>query len=364
MPEKSGYALAALRDRIDAIDNNILQLLNDRLDAARSIGRLKAKCGKRVLDSSREVAVLDRLMRANREGDLADGDLLCIYKNIISTARRLQQTATAPARAPSLYAVFGHPVGHSLSPLMHRAAFWATGDDGTYFAVEAESPEHITNGIRALGIRGGSVTLPYKTAVMAHLDDVDQTARKIGAVNTILNQHGRLKGWNTDSEGVVSALQAVTGLSNKDVVVVGAGGAARAAAAGIQEAGGQVTICNRTASHGVRLAEELGCSFSPLESLPGRGADILIHATPVGMAPQKSESVIPAAVLRRGMLVMDLVYTPMQTRLLRDAAAAGCETIDGSEMFVRQGARQFELWTGKAAPVDIMRLFVHAALKG
>jgi shikimate dehydrogenase len=363
MPEKTRPALTELRDRIDAIDSRILQLLNERLDAARSIGRLKAKEGKKVLDASREAAVLARLVRANREGDLADIDLLGVYKSIIRAARRLQHKAALRARTPSLYAVFGNPVGHSLGPLMHQAAFWATGCDGAYFAVEAEAPEQITNGIRTLGIRGGSVTLPFKTAVMSCLDDVDDTARKIGAVNTILNQHGRLKGWNTDGEGVVKALQTVTGLSNKSAVVVGAGGAARAAIAGIQSAGGRVIVCNRTASHGARLAKAFGCRFELLESLPDMRVDILIHATPVGMTPRKTESLIPAEALRPGMLVMDLVYTPRKTRLLREAAAAGCDTIDGSEMFIRQGARQFELWTGMAAPVDVMRLFVHAALK-
>ena len=173
MPKKPESTLAALRDRIDDIDSGILQLLNERMGAARSIGRLKANEGKGVVDSSREVAVLDRLMRANREGDLPGADLLRIYKSIIGAARRHQGKAAARDGPPSLYAVFGNPVGHSLSPLMHRAAFWATGCNGTYFAVQAETPEHIADGIRALGIRGGSVTLPFKRTVMACLDDVD-----------------------------------------------------------------------------------------------------------------------------------------------------------------------------------------------
>ena len=363
MSDKSKSELTDLRGRIDAIDIELLRLLSERLEAARSIGRLKAATGARVLDTSREFDVLDRLIRANRSGDLRDKDLLRIYGNIISAARELQRSESADATAPLLYAVFGKPIGHSLSPLMHSAAFWATGYKGTYIAVEANDASQIANGIKAMGIKGGSVTIPHKTTVIPHLDEIDQTAEKIGAVNTIVNKDGKLKGYNTDSVGLVRALNDKADLDGKEVLLMGAGGAARAAVVGIQEAGGRVTICNRSEERGTQMADELSCNIQPFEKLAQLKTDILINATPVGMTPNEDASVVPVNILRKGMLVMDLVYNPIQTRLLKDAAGAGCDTIDGSEMFVYQGARQFELWTGLEAPVDIMRLFVRAALK-
>ena len=364
MPDKSKTELAILRDRIDAVDIELLELLNERLAAARSIGRLKAASGTGILDTGRELAVLQRLIAANPQGELGNSDLLRIYKSIISAARGLQHKGSGKIDCPELYAVFGNPVGHSLGPIMHAAAFWAAGYNGTYFAVEVRSADQITSGVRALGIRGGSVTIPHTISVIPLMDELDETARKVGAVNTILNQDGKLKGFNTDCHGVARALSDNMDLTGKKVVLVGAGGAARAAAVGIQDAGGQVAICNRTGKSGSRMADELNCSFYPLDKLSQLTADILIHATPVGMTPAADESVVPEDALRPGMLVMDLVYSPIQTRLLKDAAAAGCDTIDGSEMFIYQGACQFELWTGLDAPVDIMRLFVHAALKG
>jgi shikimate dehydrogenase len=364
MSDPSKTELAVLRDRIDAIDAELVELINERLAAARSIGRLKAVSGTGVLDARRELGVLERLLDANPGGDLGNSDLLRIYQSIISAARGLQRDGSREIDSPELYAVFGNPVGHSLSPMMHAAAFWATGYNGTYFAVEVQSADQITSGIKALEIRGGSVTIPHKISVIPFMDALDETARKVGAVNTILNQDGKLKGFNTDCHGVVRALSDRIDLPGKKVTLVGAGGAARAAAVGIQDAGGQVTICNRTAKSGARMADELYCSFQPLDKLSQLATDILINATPVGMTPAEDASVVPEDTLRADMLVMDLIYSPIQTRLLKDAAAAGCDTIDGSEMFIYQGACQFELWTGLDAPVDIMRLFVHAALKG
>lgn len=360
---KPELRLAELRDRINAIDLDTIDRLNERLAVAREIGQLKAGAGKKVLDTRREFDVLTRLIAANTRGDLDDIDLLQIYKGVVTAARGLQQQGEAHVDPPSLFAVFGHPIGHSLSPLMHNAAFWATGFNANYFAVDAKEPGQIIAGMRALSIRGASVTIPHKTAVLSQLDALDPQAAKIGAVNTIVNEDGRLIGYNTDFDGLLRALKSKTDVADLDVVIVGAGGAARAAAGGILSAGGRVMICSRTPDSGESLAAELNCEHRPLEKLPKLKADILIHATPVGMSPKEGVSVVPADMLRSGMLVMDMVYAPIRTQLLQDASAAGCETIDGSEMFVHQGARQFELWTGLEAPVDIMRLFVHAALK-
>ena len=363
MSDKSKSDITDLRDQIDAIDVEIFNQLSKRLTVAKSIGLNKAKSDTCVLDIRREYEVLKKVLAANSDDALANSDLLQIYRSLISASRKLQQKETPRIEAPALFAVFGNPIGHSLSPLMHAAAFWATDYNGNYFPVEAKTASQISNGIKAFGLKGASVTIPHKTSVIQHLDELDETARKTGAVNTIVNQNEKLQGFNTDGTGVVRALNGAIDISEKNVVLVGAGGAARAAAVGIKDAGGFVTICNRNDENGARLADELNCRYISFGKLLQFDIDILINATPVGMTPFEDVSVVPAEVFRKGMLVMDMVYNPIQTKLLKDAAEAGCETIDGSEMFIHQGALQYELWTGMEAPVDIMRLFVHAALK-
>ena len=246
---------------------------------------------------------------------------------------------------------------------MHNAAFWATGYNGTFMAVESKESGNIVSGIKALGIQGASITIPHKETVVSKLDELDPQAKKMGAVNTIVNRNGKLKGYNTDGEGLLRALRTKTEIQNTHFVILGAGGAARAAAFSISAAGGTVTICNRSAMSGGHLAAELKCKYIRIEELTMVESDVLINTTPVGMSPNEGVSVVPSGVLHSGMIVMDVVYNPLRTRLLLDAAAAGCETIDGSEMFIHQGARQFEIWTDLEAPVDIMRLFVHAALE-
>ena len=363
MPDTLKTDLADLRDRIDRVDIRILEQLRERLAVSRSIGLAKAKSRARILDTRREYDVLKKVLASNFDGALADSDLLQIYKSLISASRKLQQRKARKAEAPALFAVFGDPIGHSLSPLMHTAAFWASGYNGTYFPVEVKSASQIATGIEAFGLKGGSVTIPHKTAIIPYLDELDEIAQRTGAVNTIVNQNEKLKGFNTDCAGVVRALSDIIDLKGKSVALVGAGGAARAAAVGIKGSGAHVTISNRTEENGARLAGDLNCRFISIEKLSQLDADILINATPVGMTPFEDGSVVPAEVFRKGMLVMDMVYSPIQTRMLKEAAKAGCDTIDGSEMFIYQGALQFELWTGMEAPVDIMRLFVQAALQ-
>lgn len=356
--------VTALRQRINAIDGQILRLLGQRMSAAREIGALKAAAGGQVIDSRREFEVFSQLLAESTGSGLGARETLDIFQRVIDASRRRQQPDGGTFAAPALYAVFGDPIGHSLSPLMHATAFWATGCNGVYVAVQTARGKDVIKGIKAVGIRGASVTIPLKESVVEGLDELDAAAARIGAVNTIVNAEGKLKGCNTDGCGAVAALQARTRLSGKRVAVIGAGGAARAVADGVQAAGAGVIISNRTRLKGEHLAAALGCRFVPPETLREESVEILINATPVGMVPNAGQSPVPAQLLRHGMVVMDIVYNPVDTRLLQEAAAAGCETIDGVEMFVRQGARQFEIWTGLEAPVDIMRLFVRAALGG
>lgn len=261
-----------------------------------------------------------------------------------------------------VFCVIGNPVAHSLSPRMHNAAFEATGHDGVYLAFEVEDVSAAVKGIRALGIRGVSVTIPYKVTVMSLLDAIDETARKIGAVNTIVNQNGMLVGYNTDCDGAVAALMEKSEVNEKRVLIVGAGGAARAIGFGLSDKGALVTLCNRTKDKAQRLARELKASFCPLEDIEDNKWDIIVNTTSVGMTPNIDNMSIPEILIRPGQVVMDIVYNPLETLLLKKAAQAGCITVDGAAMFIHQGAAQFELWTGRKAPLSVMSETVRKAL--
>ncbi|GAB6094520.1 shikimate dehydrogenase [Desulfatiferula olefinivorans] len=261
-----------------------------------------------------------------------------------------------------LYGVLGDPVSHSLSPLMHNTAFEAIGYNGVYLAFGVKDPAGAVAGIRALGIRGASVTIPHKIRIMDYLDEIDEKARAIGAVNTIVNRDGHLFGYNSDCLGAMQALRDVTPIKGKTVVIAGAGGAARAIGFGILAEGGKLTILNEIKEEGDALARDLGVDCYPLAEHANHPCEIFINATPVGMTPDVSAMPVDLAFLRPGMTVMDIVYNPLTTRLLAEADAAGCKTVDGLAMFVYQGVSQFESWTGKKAPVDLMRRVVYEAL--
>jgi shikimate dehydrogenase len=262
-----------------------------------------------------------------------------------------------------LYAVVGSPIGHSLSPTMHNNAFSAAGLNAIYLAFETKDVEGCIQGMRALGIKGMSVTLPHKSAVIPLLDEVDDLAGKIGAVNTVVNENGRLIGYNTDTVGALRALEEKVELSKKTCLMIGAGGAARAIGFMLAEKGVALKVSNRSVERGEVLAQSLACPFIPLDELQEPIADLLIQTTPVGMSPQKEECLVPKQILQKGMVVMDIVYNPLETMLLRVAKARGCVTINGLRMFIHQGAEQFRLWTGLEPPIRAMTHAVQGALK-
>ena len=262
----------------------------------------------------------------------------------------------------SVYALFGYPVSHSLSPVMHNSAFEHTGYNGVYLAFGVKDIKDAFTSARALGMKGLSITIPHKLEALKYLDEADETALKIGAVNTIINNNGFLKGYNSDGIGAVKALSEKSVIKGKNVAVLGAGGAARAVGFCIKNEGGKITVVNRTRENGERLAGDLSADFRPLNDIGKIKFDILVNTTSVGMTPQKNLMPIEGRCLEKGMVVMDIVYNPLRTRLLQEAEKAGCITIDGVSMFVYQGAFQFELWTGIKAPVDIMRKAVMNAL--
>ncbi len=258
-----------------------------------------------------------------------------------------------------VYGIIGNPVSHSLSPVMHNAAFKALQENRVYIPLPVGDIAAGVIGLKGLGIHGASVTIPHKETVIPYLDHVNPVALKIGAVNTIHmveTTNGReLSGSNTDWLGANRALLTKTTLTGKDVVVLGAGGSAKAIGFGLLEAGANIVICSRTESRGRLLATELGCAWYGLNTLSELKGNILVNATSAGMAPNSDVSIVEERDLNGYQVVMDIVYSPLKTRLLREAETAGCTTVNGLEMLLYQGVAQFELWTGKDAPVEVMR---------
>jgi shikimate dehydrogenase len=264
----------------------------------------------------------------------------------------------------SLYGVIGNPVGHSLSPVMHNAAFSATGLNAVYLAFETEDVEGCLRGMRALHIKGMSVTVPHKSAVIPYLDDIDPLAKMIGAVNTIVNENGRLVGYNTDARGAAQALEEKIDLTGRNCLILGAGGAARAIGFILREKGVRLTVTNRSDERGKELAAALGSPYYPLNKLEERRPDLLIQTTSVGMYPHVDRSLAPEHILKPGVGVMDIIYNPVETKLLTMARTRGCVTIGGLSMFIHQGAEQFRLWTGMTPPLSAMTDAVKKTLLG
>jgi len=264
--------------------------------------------------------------------------------------------------------VIGEPIEHTLSPLMHNAAFEALKLDYVFlaFRVKPVEVESAVNGMRALNIRGLNVTMPHKSTVIKHLDRVDLSAQIVNSVNTILNKENLLFGFNTDGVGAFKALKE-NGVEPKGrkVLLLGAGGAARAIAYTMANKADELAVLNRTVKQAQALAKLLEKSFNKKISTGSlspsdiqsnlQDSDILINATSVGMKPKAEESPIPPKLLRSNLAVMDIVYNPLETKLEKEAKAAGAKVVSGVEMLIYQGAASFELWTGKSAPVEVMR---------
>jgi shikimate dehydrogenase len=264
-----------------------------------------------------------------------------------------------------LCGVILHPAGHTRSPAMHNAAFAALGLDAVYTAFDV-LPEHLASaiaGARALGIRQLAVSIPHKMAALEHVDEVEPVARHIGALNTITAVGGRLRGANTDWIGAVRALEREGPLADRDAVVLGAGGAARAVVYGLLERGARVRILNRTADKAAALSRALGAAGSgSLAELPKLPCDVIVNTTSVGLGADASP--VDPRGIRPGCVVMDAVYEPAETRLLRDARARGARAIGGKWMLVHQAAEQIRIWSGREAPVDVMAEAFDRATRG
>lgn len=257
-----------------------------------------------------------------------------------------------------IFALFGNPIGQSLSPLMHNAAFSKMGVDAHYVPFCVENLEDAVRGIRGLNIGGVSVTIPFKTAVMEYLDELDDSAIKIGAINTIVNNKGRLTGHNTDWIGLTISLNESLKIEGKTFAILGAGGAARATVYAVLKGGGTPIILNRTIERGKKLAGEFDCEFYHIDNIGKIKTDCLINTTPVGMIPDTEKSPVSGDILTNFKCVMDTIYNPLNTKLLRDAKKAGCSVLSGLDMFIHQGAEQIKMWTGIDPPRELMRQVV------
>ncbi len=276
-----------------------------------------------------------------------------------------------------IFLLIGDPVEQSLSPAMQNAAFKVLGLNCIYAAIDV--PQRFLAdaiaGVRAMKISGLNVTIPHKIAVAGLLDELDESASLAGAVNTIKNQRGKLIGFNTDGEGALRAFKNKIGsVKGKDAVLLGAGGAGRAIAFSLARAGARLTIANRTISRAKVLASMIeqklgvGVAAIPLnrERLKKvlKDADVLINSTSVGMHPATDQTLVTSDMMHRGLVVNDIVYKPLETRLLREARRAGAKTIDGLGMLVHQGALSFEIWTGRRAPIKVMDAAARRELRG
>ena len=264
-----------------------------------------------------------------------------------------------------IYGVIGNPIGHSRSPLIHNAALKAIGRDGVYLPLEVDdAAEFIRDFVHPKtkklnwNLRGLSVTIPHKLSVMPHLDFISPAAQAVGAVNTLIVKGDELHGDNTDVIGAMKPLEELLDVKGARAAIIGAGGAARAICYGLQQRGASVTIYARDVHKAQMLADEFNVQAASITDSHGN-ADLVINCTPVGMQGHLSNneagtSPINADTLRNVQLVYDLIYNPLETQLLKDAKAAGCQTLGGMAMLLGQAAEQFRLWTGEDAPLDVM----------
>ncbi len=275
-----------------------------------------------------------------------------------------------------LCVIIGNPLEHSVSPQIHNAAYRAMGLNFVYLACKVETVREAVAGIRALGIRGASVTIPHKESVIPFLDQLSELAERIGAVNTVVNENGRLIGYNTDGEAAYQSLvSAGIKLEDRKITILGAGGAARAIIFTIagKRKSGRITIMDTRDQMALALAEEVGDKTgarirsvkmkADTLSAELKDSSVLINATPVGMYPGINQSPVPAELLRRDLSVFDIVYNPLRTRLMKEAGKKGAKVVGGLEMLVRQAGEQFRLFTGKKPPLKIMLAAGRRALK-
>lgn len=268
-----------------------------------------------------------------------------------------------------LIGLLGYPLGHSLSPLMQNAAFESLNLDMIYIPIEVspENLETVVRGMAKMNFEGFNVTIPHKIEIMKHLDEIDEYAKCIGAVNTVAVNDGKMKGYNTDGIGFLKSFEESTGtkINGKNVFILGSGGAARAISITLAMNGAnKIYICNRTHEKAVSLSEDINKQSGSMSMAVKHEyyemkkaiaeCNVLVNTTSVGMSPDIDASPLDKALLDSSLTVCDAVYNPRKTRLLKDAEIAGCKTVEGLKMLVNQGAAAFEIWTGIKSPAELM----------
>ena len=341
--------------------------ISDSLAALRLLDRALAERRTLVVIAMQEAGMMTRVLGPSRGsfltfGSLARGHESALGQVTCEELRHLYRIRDL-SRDTRIVGIIGKPVSHSASPLMHNRAFSEMGLDVVYLPLEVNDvAEFFARFVRPATrevdwrLRGFSVTIPHKTAVAPFLDEVDETARRIGAVNTVVVEGDRLLGYNTDAHGAIAPLAAIADLRGARCAVIGAGGSARAVVFGLLQRGARVTLFARDVTKAAALSDEFGVAVDRIEAAGDSDAEIIINTTPVGMTGHdEGASVIPADVWRGRKVAYDLVYNPLETRFLADARGQGCLALSGVEMLVAQAARQFEMWTGRPAPVETMR---------
>ena len=265
------------------------------------------------------------------------------------------------------YGIIGYPIIHSLSPIMHNAAIKHLGLDAEYklFDIDQEDPEDLANFCYETdlnNIGGFSVTMPYKLEIMKYMDHYDPIAKIVGSVNTVVNEDSKLIGYNTDAMGAAQALKEKTEIKKKRVLILGAGGGARAIAYSLKEFGANVYIFNRTKKKAEELADEFDIEFIPYRMIPKGEFDIIVNTTPVGSMPNTEESLLHAEHIKSDAVVMDIITNPIETQLLKEAKKAGATPISGERMLLHQAADQFKLFFDKEAPIKVMEKALYKGL--
>lgn len=267
-----------------------------------------------------------------------------------------------------MYGFFGETFEKSMTYAMYNTAFQTLGLNCVYVPFVVNNLKKAVEGIRHLGIKGVGITIPYKISIIKYLDCLDKNAKRIGAVNVVINNNGKLIGGNTDGEGAVMALKEKTGIKGKKVILLGAGGVARAIAHAIKDAGGKLVILNRTVTQARRLSLIFNTEYGSLNQLENfvKDADILINATSVGMDPLINNSLVDPKLMHRKLVVQEVIVNPKETKLIKDAKKADCTTVTGDLTLFWQAVLKFKLFTGFEAPVKIMEqaLFNNINIKG
>lgn len=365
--------LNSIGDRVTSLPAAVHKIVTransvtDSLGVMKLIERVRARRQEIIAIAMGEAGVMTRVLgpafgnfltygSLDKRKESAPGQPTCDELVNLYRVRRI-------SRNTRIAGIIGSPVSHSASPAMHNRAFAELGLDFIYLPFEVNDlNEFFGRLVRPKtrevdwNLRGFSVTIPHKSAIIPLLDEVDPIASRVGAVNTVVVNHDRLAGYNTDVQGAMEPLAGIAPLSNVRCAVLGAGGASRAVVFGLLERGARVELFARDPQRAIAWCEPLVVNVAPLESFGSSDAKMVINTTPIGMrGHSEGSSPAPAISLTGRSIVYDLVYNPIETQFIRDARAAGCEAISGLEMLIAQGALQFELWTGLKPPIDAMR---------